>query len=420
MTARGGKLRICYLAGGEVPGGIGTSLRIHAAVHDSRRYDLCYLWTSPGRTQREIESKGFPSQLLPIGRPPATSVYLHGRRVFNCIAPAWYASTLLRWVPRLAELLRLGGADLVYTNQYFHNLLGGLAGRMAGVPAIWHVRMVMSRRLLGGAAVRFYSALAARLAAGIACNSRATASAFTNAARSRLHVIYNRVPDWPQPSEGQIQRRRAEMGAGPDDFLVGWVGRISREKGLQVLLQAAERLKGLPRTRFAVIGSPAGREGEVYGAELHRFVAGRGLDRKVRFLGFRRDVRDLYPAMDVLCATSLEKEGFNYSLAEGLCAGIPCVASRCGGQAEVVEDGVSGVLYEPGDSAALAHSVRRLAAEEGLRRRMGRAARERFLRRFEVGSLMSDLESLYDSVLPYGCRGRRGDCQGFDLDGHAR
>ena len=163
---------------------------------------------------------------------------------------------------------------------------------------------------------------------------------------------------------------------------VGYVGRISPEKGLDVLIEAARRT-GLP---VKIAGSHAAMP------ELLR-----DLPPGVEFVGklSREELPAFYRGARFNVVPSVWYECFGIVTAEAQGYGNPVIASRIGGLPEVVEDGVTGLLVEPGDAANLAAAMRRLWDDPALNRRMGEAARERAGREFTPNVFYGRLAAAY-------------------------
>ena len=174
----------------------------------------------------------------------------------------------------------------------------------------------------------------------------------------------------------------------PDAPVVAYVGRVTRVKRPDRLLAAARAvLRSIPQTHFAICG-----EGE----SLSDLTATPDPLPGLHLLGWRADVETVYAAADVVILTS-DNEGMPVSLIEAALAGVPVVATRVGSVAEVVRDGVTGLLCEP-DADELGHSVVRLLRDATLREQMGAAARDYARSRFEARRLVSDMDRLYTSI----------------------
>jgi glycosyltransferase involved in cell wall biosynthesis len=157
--------------------------------------------------------------------------------------------------------------------------------------------------------------------------------------------------------------REQLSGGHPDDTLLLYVGRISTEKQLQHLKPVLEQVPG---TRLALVGDGPAR------AELEAIFAGTA----TQFMGYMQGeaLSQAYASADMFVFPSA-LESFGLVIVEAMAAGLPVVASRVGGVLEVIDEGVNGYSFDPGDFPALVEGVRRIAADRATLESMGRAAR---------------------------------------------
>ncbi len=205
---------------------------------------------------------------------------------------------------------------------------------------------------------------------------------------------------------GSEERRAAEefrrdIGVGQDDTLIGFVGRMTRDKGLPELAEAWALVRG-DRTRLVVIG-PDEHEPEC-GPALCRLQA----DPCVRFTGTMADMLPAYAALDVLVLPTL-REGFGVVLIEAAAMATPVVASRVTGCVDVVVHGETGTLVPPRDPVALARALRDYVGDPRLRAEHGAAGRRRVERLFDGRVVRRGHCELYDAIL------RRQGRPGLDL-----
>jgi glycosyltransferase involved in cell wall biosynthesis len=181
-------------------------------------------------------------------------------------------------------------------------------------------------------------------------------------------------------TDADVEAARKELGAeGPDDVIVGAVGRLVREKGYAELFRAAAALRAeYPTLRFAVIGPDD--DDKVDG--LDTSDRARARDAGVRFLGHRADVDALYPGMDMLVLPS-HREGFPRTPMEASAFGVPVVATDIRGCRQAVDHEVTGLLVPVRDADALTRAIVRLADDPVLRARFGAAARAKAVRDFD-------------------------------------
>jgi glycosyltransferase involved in cell wall biosynthesis len=188
-------------------------------------------------------------------------------------------------------------------------------------------------------------------------------------------------------------RLRHDLGIPADDIVVGYVGRFVPIKNLGMLVRAfgiAARTE--PTLRLLLVGDGPAR------GETQELARQGGIDRRVRFLGWCEDLPGVYGAMD-LCALTSFNEGTPVSLIEAMAAGKTVVATAVGGVPDLVVDGQTGFLVQPGDAESLAGIVIRLARDPAERSCVGERARADVSARYSHERLVADIERLYRSAL---------------------
>lgn len=169
-------------------------------------------------------------------------------------------------------------------------------------------------------------------------------------------------------------------GDGP--VRIGIVGRLDARKQHLVLLEACVALKaGLPAGAFTldIVGEKAG----AYAREVEARIAQRGLGDVVRWTGFVADHDALYGGLDIVAVPAID-EPFGLTVPEAGAYGLPVVAANSGAFPEIVQDGVTGLVFDPGDVGGLARALERLIVDADLRRRLGAAGRARVAAEFTV------------------------------------
>jgi glycosyltransferase involved in cell wall biosynthesis len=281
-------------------------------------------------------------------------------------------------IAELADDLKRLNADVLTCSGYKPDILGWRAARRAGIPCVivshgwtaatWKVRLYESidrfvhRR--ADACIGVSEAQSAKLrAAGVA--------------EERIATIKNAVgaEAFAEPDATYRDTLRT-LFASPPKWIVGAAGRLSREKGMDQLVEAAARVHAkLPEAGFVIFGDGPQRE------LLTRRIADLGLQDTVILAGFRHDVGKFLPHLDLAVLPSYT-EGLPVILLEEAAAGLPIVATTVGGVPEVIEDGVTGRLAPPGDPQALAERIVETLGDPGKRRAMGDAVREKVRREF--------------------------------------
>lgn len=280
--------------------------------------------------------------------------------------------------------------DIVHTHNPKPGVYGRLAARAAGVPVVVNtvhgLYALPEDPLAKRAVVYSLERLAATCSdAELLQNPEDVPTLLAlGVPRRKITVLGNGVDlarfD-PARIDGQtVTRHRALIGAGPDDVVVGAVGRLVWEKGYRELFDAAAiAYDREPSLRFVVIGP---RDPDKADAVTDDEVARAQQRAGMHFLGHRDDVDEWYRAFDVYVLASY-REGFPRSAMEAAAMGVPIVATDIRGCRQVVDHGRTGLLVPVRDVERLAEALVLLARDEGRRRAMGRAARQKAIEQFD-------------------------------------
>jgi glycosyltransferase involved in cell wall biosynthesis len=299
---------------------------------------------------------------------------------------------------RLVALTRRAGVDMIHTNGMKAHLLGGLAGRLAGVPVIWHLRDFPP----DGWAGRMLREAAKRLPQAILAPSDALAASIRVHGVTCLSVVPDPV-DLARFHPGIPRDRiRRELGVPEREPLIGLIGHLTPWKGHEMFLAIARAVAdAVPATRFVVAGGAIyetrGHDG--YLGMLRRRAAELGLSDRLTFLGARDDVPEVLAGLDVLVHCPTAPEPFGRVLAEAMAVGCPLVAARCGGIPEVIQDGRTGLLVDSGNIDAFVAAILRLLREPALRRKLGEAGRGRAEARFGIDEHVEAVLRIYRTAL---------------------
>lgn len=282
---------------------------------------------------------------------------------------------------RLARKLHHWNATVLHMHNSTALFYGVPAARLAGVPVRVYTehdgvfprgRMVAwcNRRLAG---MLTQSVAVSRAVKQLWCDHDGINPA-------RVMVIPNGVEDHYASSRPASRAASAELR-------IGYLGRLSREKGPDILLEAfAAAHRQISAIRLVVIGDGPER------GNLERQAS--QLAAPVEFLGYRTDVPAILPTLDLLAMPS-RTEGLPLALLEAMAASLPAAATNVGGNGEAMVDGVTGILVPPENPDALAEAMIMLASDAQLRSTMGTAARKRFLEHYELGKMVEAYTRLY-------------------------
>ncbi len=322
-----------------------------------------------------------------------------GVRVHDAEIKSKYAVSTYR---RYADLVKREGFEVVHTHTRRADFVAALGGRVAGAATVstQHGQINLERYTLKekrDLSARFYSfclrnffdrhvAVSAEIAAELRNRCRVRPSKITH--------IPNGLDAAPfLAAEGERVSFRHELGA-PRWAVVATVVASLDSKGHADLLAAAATLaaEGLD-LRVAVVGT--GHRGR---PEIEKRAAELGIAERVHLLGFRHDVPRILAGSDVFVLPT-PSEGLSIAVMEAMAAGLPVVATRVGGNPELVEPGKTGYLVPVGDAAALADAMRPLARDAAVRRAMGRAGRARVTHEFKAEKMVERYAALYDELL---------------------
>lgn len=343
----------------------------------------------------------FPPALARLGDAGAGGPA--GRQVdrYTLIGRALSASgATALYLRRLGALLRKLHPDIIHTNGMKMHLLG-LQARPRKTPVVWHLHDYVSARPIMARLMRAYSP---RCSAMITC-SKSVAADLRELCGPEIpaQTIYNGVdvdvfsPEGPTVDLDEL----AGMPPAPKNVVrVGMIATMARWKGHEVLLQALARIPAdLPIRAYLVGDALYQTDGSQYSIpELREMAARLGVEHRVGFTGFIPEPAAAMRACEIIVHTSTQPEPFGLVIAEALACGRAVIVSMNGGAAELINPGVTALYYRPGQPSALAACIIRLAVDEELRARLGRAGRAAAVQRFDRNRLASQVVPIYQRV----------------------
>lgn len=333
-----------------------------------------------------------------LRRPLKTSPFIESCRAEGL--PVRIFEERFPFDPRLPSLVRSdlveNRIDLLQTHSYKANVIGALLSsrmRREGIRWVAYLHGTTNENMK----VRLYYALelwAVRHADGIVPVSEAigrVVAARLGRSRARLEVISNALMPEAVPDRQIREQARRDLGVSGDAVIIGVVGRLSREKGQGILIEALARLND--QNVLALLVGEGPDE-----PELKRRVVQIGLKGRVRFMGYQNDMTAIYAGMDLAVIPSLS-EGIPNVALEAMGRGIPLIASAVGGLPDMVADRKSGLLVPPGDADALARAIRFLLDHPAERRRIGEAGRAAAEARFSMAQRLKRVQALYQRLM---------------------
>lgn len=306
---------------------------------------------------------------------------------------------------QLVRIVRAARPDILQTWLYHADLLGLLAGKVAGVSHIaWNIRCsVTDERYVAGQAgvvLRLLAALS-RLPDAVIANSEAGLQVHRALGyRPRLwRVIPNGVDsNLFKPDPDAYRSVRQELGLSSDSILIGLVARFDPLKDHLTFLRTAALVLAATKTDAHFIAVGAGVTAS--NPALTETITSLGIGDRMHLLGERRDTPRLNAALDVAMCTSTG-EGFPNVLIEAMACAVPCVSTAAGDAALVIGD--TGFTAPVGDAAALAGSVLRLTEIDKQHREVfGAAARQRVQQNYSLSAMIDHYRDFYTSLVDEG------------------
>jgi sugar transferase (PEP-CTERM/EpsH1 system associated) len=298
-------------------------------------------------------------------------------------------------IPRLKNVLEEIRPEVVHSHQLGTLFYAGPAARWAGVPIVVHTEHGqekyaerMQTRILGRIAVWFadtFFCLTEDMAARVREHRIAPAR--------KIRVIFNGIDtrQFMEPCDTAAARR--VVGIPENVPVIGTVARLTEIKRQDVLIRAFAKVHArFPDAHLLLVGDGPLRE------ELEKLAVSCGVKEQVHFAGYQSPTTPFVQLLTIFALPS-RSEGMPQSAIEASVTGLAVVASRVGGLPELIDDGRTGLLVPVGDEGALAEALCGLLANPERARRMGQAARERAIARFDIARMADDYQRHFSQLL---------------------
>jgi len=295
-----------------------------------------------------------------------------------------------RCVKYLRNLFAKIKPDILHTHAC---LSARIAGKTSGVPIVLATRhcieplhhgiKALAYSMLNNALCDYYIAVSQAVVENLIASGIKP---------EKIKTVNNGVEPMPVMTPEQIATTRAKYGIMEDEIAFGIFGRLEPIKGHKYFIKAArEVLKTQPKTKFLIVG------GGSLEKELKERVVRYNLQNHVIFTGFVNNTTELLNAVDVNVNAS-ESEAMSLSILEAMSLSKPSIATKNGGNSELIQDNKNGLLVGYADSASLALAMTRLICEPQTKSRIGKTAGEKFFAAYTVEKMVTNLETLYQEV----------------------
>jgi glycosyltransferase involved in cell wall biosynthesis len=304
---------------------------------------------------------------------------------------------------RLARFAIRHDVDLIHTNSLKADIIGGLAGRLARRPVIWHVRDRIESDYLPKSTMWAFRFLASFVPSYVIANSEAVLKTL----RLKRHRFQSAIPSGIDlTARYRVVHDSTIVGSAPANgkgtnkqHVIALVGRICPWKGQHIFLRAAAIVhRRFPNTRFKVVGAPLFGE-EEYETEIRRLCTELSLDSVVEFTGFCSSVPEMIVGLDLVVHASTTGEPFGQVIVEGMAAAKPVVATNGGGVPEIVLDNVTGFLVPMGNVPAMAEAICKVLSDPPMACRMGSQGFLRVKELFTIEKTAQKVDAVYRQIL---------------------
>ena len=375
------KIKVLFLTGCTGRGGAGNSLFYLLKHLDPAVLEPLVVMPNEGVLKSRLEEIRVPYRIEPRLKERLAEMRFRGRnRICTMASVVLNAVDSMRFTLDLVRIVARENVGLIYCNQMMVKLMGTVAGMVCGTPVIWHCRTLYGKTFRGW----FFNRLArSSSVVRIVAVSEACAENFPSA-KEKVQVVYNGadlVSFNPEVVQGCVRRI---YRIGPDEVVLGFVGRIVEWKGIDILLSAMKRVLARRNDVVLVVVGGSPKRSLNLLDHYRRKVANGRYSGRVLFTGFRTDVRPYLKDMDVTLVPSVAPDPCPRSVIESLALGTPVVGSATGGVPELIRDGYNGLLVKPNDVAGLAETILRVIENSELRRQMGSAARVSAVQRHDA------------------------------------
>jgi glycosyltransferase involved in cell wall biosynthesis len=350
---------------------------ISAVALRARGWDVEVILPGEGAFSDQLRAEGVPVRIVPT--PVALGRFGHHERRALTWRTATAVPSLIRYWWSLRGALR--GSELAHINDHRGLVLAGPAARMAGVPFVWHTHGVLPPHTLN----RVGHLLARRTIVLTTADAGLLPG-------NRIRPTPEVVPNAPDPRLFSVTRRTSMPP------MIVTMARLNEIKGLDVLLEAMGIVRRRrPDVTATVLGGP--QLGYAHHAdELERLRAKLHLDGIVTFAGHVEQPHEVLATAAVYVQPS-RWEGVPIAVLEAMALGLPVVATRVGGLAEVVDHNVTGLLVPPSDADALAAAILQLLDDPALADRLGHAGQARARTHHSVDASVTRLVEVYRAAL---------------------
>jgi glycosyltransferase involved in cell wall biosynthesis len=361
---------------------------------DRKKFEPIVTAPADGTFLTEITTRGF--KMYPINTP----LLIRSKNPFRLIK---YIPDFWKTTAQLKTIIKQEKIDLIHANSFTAMLYSNSAVKSTGKPIIWHMHDIITPRWFN----RRFITYAGRGATKIVAVSNAVKSRLIELGvpAEKCITLYNgmdcSIPVTPDATSiAEIERIRKELQIPQDAIVISMFGQIAQWKGQAIFIQAAAKLvEQYPQLRFLIIGDIIHNREQKYKRDIEQLITQLHLSSPIIFTGFRRDVPNLMRMSDIIVHCSVMPDPLPTVILEAMVSKKPVIAARVGGVPEIVQDGLTGLLFTSQKTDELVNAMRQLVVSKELRQIMGNAGRNRVEQFFNINQNIEIVQTIYSQLL---------------------
>ena len=311
-------------------------------------------------------------------------------RTINPLLLLKYFGNIFLTVKNILKIIRAENISLIHSNSTNAHIYGCLAGLIAGVPTIWHVRDYVSLGILG--------TLLEHFSTKIACVSKCVNGQKPFRYSKKAEVIYNGIDfaEWSPNSQVDLWNK---LGLDQDVLLIAQIGQLGPWKRHRDFILTAERVvQRFKRVHFLIVGSDLFGENIQYIKELKQLILNKKMQPFFTFVKHHERVIDIMSRIDVLFHPAVH-EAFGRVIVEAMALKKPVIAINSCGPQEIIDTNRTGYLVDPGDVDAMSRKLLMLLEDKALRNKLGEAGRKYVKSHFGLHRHVDRMETLFELAL---------------------
>jgi len=296
---------------------------------------------------------------------------------------------------RYAHFLRKHRIDLVHLNNSItrnHDWM--MAAKLAGIPCVTHERGINRN-------YSFSSRLMARGLDAVICISQAVRESLVSHGvnTKRMRVVYNGLDYQRVQTRRNAREIREKYGIADSQPVVGIVGNLKEWKGQETVVRAVSLVKAKYPTIVCLLVGDTAEDDRYYEERIRRVVTDNAMERNIVFTGYQENVADFTNVMDIVIHASELPEPFGRVLLEAMAMKKPLIGARAGAVTEIIDEGVTGSTFTPGNWSELASRITELLEDGSRAQRLGECGFRRLVEHFNISRNIETTTNVYKEVL---------------------